>query len=219
VRLLQRSIAQGLRGTHWEDRILGNQSAAFQTGMKRGTLLDAGMLNTMVLYATALMEVKSAMGVIVAAPTAGACGALPAAVIAAAEMMGRPQADMASALLAAGMIGVFICAHSSFAAELCGCQAECGAGSGMAAAADPVANRVEVPCLGRNILAASNALACANMALAGFDPVIPLDEVIAAMDRVGRSLPAELRCTGLGGLAVTPASRAVAERLKSKPSP
>ncbi|MGE5255254.1 MAG: L-serine ammonia-lyase, iron-sulfur-dependent, subunit alpha [Hyphomicrobiales bacterium] len=246
VRLLRRSIAHGLQGTRCEDRILGVQSAAFQTGMEKGKLLDAGMLNTMILYATALMEAKSAMAVIVAAPTAGACGALPAAVVAAAEIMGRPEADMARALLAAGIIGVFISARSTFAAEVCGCQAECGAGSGMAAAAlatlaggsameaadaasmalqnilglvcDPVANRVEVPCLGRNVLAVSNALACANMALAGFDPVIPLDEVIDAMDRVGKSLPPELRCTGLGGLAITPASRAIAERLRRKPS-
>ena len=79
---------------------------------------------------------------------------------------------------------------------------------------DPVANRVEVPCLGRNVLAASNALASANMALAGFDAVVPLDEVIEVMDRVGRSLPRQLRCTALGGLSVTPASRAIEERLK-----
>ena len=77
---------------------------------------------------------------------------------------------------------------------------------------DPVANRVEVPCLGKNVLAASNALSCANMALAGFDPVIPLDEVIVTMDQVGKSLPAELRCTGLGGLSITPTSKRI-ERL------
>ena len=76
---------------------------------------------------------------------------------------------------------------------------------------DPVANRVEVPCLGRNVLAAANALASANMALAGFDPVIPLDEVIQAMDEVGKSLPATLRCTALGGLSVTETS----ERIRS----
>jgi L-serine dehydratase len=80
---------------------------------------------------------------------------------------------------------------------------------------DPVANRVEVPCLGRNVLAASNALACANMALAGYDAVIPLDEVIEAMGRVGRSLPMELRCTALGGLAITPTAKAVEKRLAS----
>jgi L-serine dehydratase len=78
---------------------------------------------------------------------------------------------------------------------------------------DPVANRVEVPCLGKNVLAASNALACANMALANYDAVIPLDEVIETMDRVGKSLPAELRCTALGGLSITPTSKKIERRL------
>jgi len=126
-------------------------------------------------------------------------------------------------MLAAGMIGVFISTFSTFAAEVAGCQAECGAGSGMAAAAvvtlmggttenavaaasmalqnslgmicDPVADRVEVPCLGKNVMAASNAVSCANMALAGYDPVIPLDEVIHTMDTVGKRIPCEFRCT------------------------
>ena len=80
---------------------------------------------------------------------------------------------------------------------------------------DPVANRVEVPCLGRNVLAASNALACANMALAGFDEVIPLDEVIDAMDEVGKSLPRKLRCTALGGLSVTETSRRIEGELET----
>ena len=78
---------------------------------------------------------------------------------------------------------------------------------------DPVANRVEVPCLGKNVLAASNALACANMALAGFDAVIPLDLVIDAMDEVGKSLPHELRCTALGGLSTTRTSKEIEARL------
>jgi len=243
VGLLRRSIAQGIEGTRFADRILGPQSAGFKTAMAKGTLLEAGMLNAMILYVTALMEVKSAMGVIVAAPTAGSCGGLPGAVIAAADATGRSETDMTHALLAAGMIGVFISAHSTFAAEVCGCLAECGSGSGMAAAAlvtlaggsarqavdaasmaiqnvlgmicDPVANRVEVPCLGRNVLAASNALACANMALAGYDAVIPLDEVIETMDRVGQSLPMELRCTTLGGLSITPTSKAIEKKLSS----
>jgi len=148
---------------------------------------------------------------------------------------------MTKAMLAAGLIGVFIAAHATFAAEVGGCQAECGAGSGMAAAAlvtlakgatrqaiaaasialqnmlgmicDPVANRVEVPCLGKNVMAASNALACANMALADFDPVIPLDEVIDTMDEVGRSIPRELRCTALGGLSLTRTSKEIERRL------
>jgi L-serine dehydratase len=78
---------------------------------------------------------------------------------------------------------------------------------------DPVANRVEVPCLGKNVLAASNAMASANMALANFDPVIPLDEVVLAMNQVGKSLPSELRCTALGGLSITSTSREIEKRL------
>ena len=78
---------------------------------------------------------------------------------------------------------------------------------------DPVANRVEVPCLGRNVIAASNAISCANMAIANYDPVIPLDEVIATMDEVGRNMPREYRCTGLGGLATTPTSKCIQGKL------
>ncbi|MBI5577990.1 MAG: L-serine ammonia-lyase, iron-sulfur-dependent, subunit alpha [Deltaproteobacteria bacterium] len=243
VRILRRSIARGLQGTHVANRILGPQSGGFQAARQGGRLLDAGMLNTMILYVSALMEVKSAMGVIVAAPTAGSCGGLPGAVFGAAEHMELSEDHMVQAMLAAGMIGVFICARSTFAAEVCGCMAECGSGSGMAAAAlvtlaggsarqavdaasmalqntlgmicDPVANRVEVPCLGKNVLAASNALACANMALAGYDAVIPLDETIAAMDRIGKGLPMELRCTNLGGLSITAAAKALEKRLAS----
>jgi L-serine dehydratase len=81
---------------------------------------------------------------------------------------------------------------------------------------DPVAGRVEVPCLGKNILAASNALACANMALAGYDPVIPLDEVIEVMDQVGKSLPRALRCTALGGLSTTRTARTIEARLERR---
>ena len=242
VGIMRASIRYGVEGTAYADRILGCQSRTFQERMAAGRLLDAGILNRVILYVTAIMEVKSAMGTIVAAPTAGACGALPGACIGAAEAMGLPVDEMAKAMLAAGLIGVLIAARATFSAEVGGCQAECGAGSGMAAAAlvtlvggtarqalaaasmalqnvlgmicDPVANRVEVPCLGKNVMAASNALACANMALADYDPVIPLDEVIGAMDRVGKALPRELRCTALGGLSITPTSVRIEERLK-----
>jgi L-serine dehydratase len=242
VRQLQTSLRAGIQGTAYADRILGSQAQGFLQQMEKHALIGAGVLNRAILYVTALMEVKSAMGVIVAAPTAGACGALPGACLAAADALGKTQKEMAQAMLAAGLIGVFIAHHATFAAEVAGCQAECGAGSGMAAAAlvtlaggttrqavdaassalqnvlglvcDPVANRVEVPCLGRNVMAASNALACANMALAGYDAVIPLDEVIEAMDQVGRSIPRALRCTALGGLSVTPTSKEIARRLE-----
>jgi len=158
--------------------------------------------------------------------------------------MGLSKDDMIHAMLAGGIIGVFIAAHATFSAEVGGCQAECGAGSGMAAAAlvtlaggstqlavnaasialqnilgmicDPVANRVEVPCLGKNVMAASNALACANMALADYDPVIPLDEVIQTLDTVGKMIPSALRCTAQGGLSITKTSKEIEKRLAQK---
>jgi L-serine dehydratase len=135
VGIMEEAIREGLRGTEYADRILGPQSGSFGRHMGSGRLLDAGILNRMILYVTAVMEVKSSMGVIVAAPTAGACGALPGACIGAAHALGRSTEDVARAVLAAGMVGVFIAARSTFAAEVCGCQAECGAASGMAAAA------------------------------------------------------------------------------------
>lgn len=241
IRILRRSIAQGLAGTQYDDRILGHQCGAFQQALDAGRLLDGGALNRIVLYVSALMEVKSAQGVIVAAPTAGACAALPGAVIAMAEERGLDEQAMARALLASGLIGVFIATRWTFAAEAGGCQAEVGSAGSMAAAAlvtladgtltqavaaasmtlqsllglicDPVANRVEVPCLGKNVMAASHALSCANMALAGYDPVIPLDEVIEAAQRVAAQMPRELRCTALGGLSIAPTSLAVEQKL------
>jgi len=241
VRILRRSIAEGIAGTDYADRVLPPQAPGFASALAAGRLVGGGSLNRIVLATAALMEVKSSMGVIVAAPTAGACAALPAAVITLAEDLGLDEEAMARGLLAAGLIGVFIASAWSFAAEVGGCQAEGGSAAAMAAAAivtlaegtlpqavgaasmalqsmlglicDPVANRVEVPCLGKNVMAAANALACANMALAGFDQVIPLDEVIATARRVATQMPRELRCTSLGGLSITPTSLAIEARL------
>lgn len=243
VRILRKSVASGIAGTSYEDRVLHHQSGRFAERLNQGRLLDGGALNRIILYVTALMEVKSSMGVIVAAPTAGACAALPGAVIAMAETMDLDETEMAKAMLAAGLIGVFIATRWTFAAEVGGCQAEGGAAASMAAAAlvtlaggtrdqaiaaaslafqsmlglicDPTANRVEAPCLGKNVMAAANALSCANMALADFDPLIPLDEVIDAAKSVAEGMPREHRCTSLGGLAVTPTSLEIERKLAS----
>jgi L-serine dehydratase len=170
---------------------------------------------------------------------------MPGSVLAVAESLGAGEEEKVQALLAAGMIGVFVATHATFAAEVGGCMAECGSGAGMAAAAmvglnggtldqqlsaaslalqnsfgmtcDPVANRDEAPCLGKNVLAGSNALACANMALADYRHLVPLDQVIEAMDQVGRQIPHELSCTGKGGLSTTPAAKAIEEGLLKKP--
>jgi L-serine dehydratase len=241
VRILRRSIAQGLAGTNYADRVLGSQSPAFAQAMQADRLIAAGPLNRAILYVTALMEVKSSMGVIVAMPTAGACAALPGVVLAVAEERGLDEITTAKALLASGVIGAFIATRWTFAAEVGGCQAEGGSAAAMGAAAlvdlmggtpqqacaaaslalqamlglicDPIANRVEAPCLGKNVLAASNALACANMALSGFDQVIPFDEVVDAAKAVAERMPREHRCTALGGLSVTPTSLAIEKRL------
>ncbi len=237
VKIMQNAIDQGLKGTHYEDRILGPQSVNFKAQMKKDTLVQGDTLNHVIMFTSAMMEVKSSMGVIVAAPTAGSCGALPGAVIGTAVTLNLSEDEMVKAMLAAGIIGVFIAAHATFAAEVGGCMAECGSGSGMAAAGivelkkgtldqslaaasmalqtslgmvcDMIADRVEAPCLNRNVMAATNALSCANMALADYNHLIPLDEVIETMKKVGDAIPNTLRCTGLGGLAITKTAKKI----------
>ncbi len=237
VEVMRRSVETGLAGTTYSDRILGRQSGRFSEMRQAGNLLGGDLLNRMIEYVTALMEAKSAMEVIVAAPTAGACATFPGALLATAHELDLTDEEVSRGLLAGGLVGVFITNRSSFAAEVGGCQAETGAGAAMAAAAlvtmsgatadralsaasqaiqnvlglicDPVANRVEAPCLGRNVSGAANALTCANMALAGYDHLIPFDEVIDAHRQVSEMMARELRCTGLGGLAVTPTAQRI----------
>lgn len=235
------SIREGLKEKLFPDRILCHQSHLIMAAEKEGRIISSP-LNTVLSYVTALMESKSSMEIIVAAPTAGSCGTLGGAIFGIAEQLSKDTDDIVKAFLAAGLIGVFIADRYTFAAEEGGCQVECGAASAMAAAGlvqlmggsarhainaasmalqnclgmicDPVADRVEVPCLGKNILAATNALNSANMAIAGFDPVIPLDEVIDAMKKVGDEIPRSLCCTGLGGLSQTPTSLKLHEKLR-----
>ncbi|HSL93470.1 MAG TPA: L-serine ammonia-lyase, iron-sulfur-dependent, subunit alpha [Bacillota bacterium] len=237
VLLMQDSIRGGLAGTDYQDRILGRHSHLIAEGVEQGRAIPGDVLNRVISYITALMEVKSSMGVIVAAPTAGSCGALPGTIIGVCAALGLPVEDATKAMLAAGMVGVFIAEHATFAAEVGGCQVECGAGSSMAAAGlvnlmngtakqaidaasmalqnvmgmicDPVGDRVEVPCLGKNVMAGANAIACATMALSGFDKVIPFDETIESMYQVGQQLPPQLRCTGNGGLSITPTGKRI----------
>ncbi|HCR54105.1 MAG TPA: serine dehydratase, partial [Cytophagales bacterium] len=244
VGIMSNAIELGLKGTSYEDRILGPQSVNFNKQIKNKTLVEGDVLNEVILYTSAMMEVKSSMGVIVAAPTAGSCGALPGAVIGTANILKLSEDDKVKAMLAAGIIGVFIAAHATFAAEVGGCMAECGSGSGMAAAGivtlrngtlnqalaaasmslqsslgmicDMIADRVEAPCLNRNVQAATHAISSANMALADYDQVIPLDEVIETMKKVGDAIPNTLRCTGLGGLAITKTAKKIEAMLAEK---
>ncbi|MBQ2035182.1 MAG: L-serine ammonia-lyase, iron-sulfur-dependent, subunit alpha [Peptococcaceae bacterium] len=185
-----------------------------------------------VSYALAVAEVNATMGRIVACPTAGSCGIVPGVLKKLQEMDHLSDEQIATALMTCAGIGMVIAHRASVSGAVGGCQAECGAASAMAAAAavelrggtpeqageacamvlknvmglvcDPVAGLVEVPCAKRNALGASLAMVMADMALAGINSVIPVDEVITAMGAVGRSLPESLRETAKGGLAVTP---------------
>ena len=236
------SLISGLEGTNYDDRILSCQIHKFLDAMSLGRLLPSGLINSVVGYTISMMEVKSSMGVIVAAPTAGSCAVLPGAVFGTAKELDKNLDDCTKAMLSAGLIGVLISYSATFAAEVGGCQAECGSASGMAAAGivelaggnykeamaaasfalqntlglicDPVANRVEVPCMSKNVMGATNAISSATMALAGIDPVIPLDEVISTMNSVGKMIPCELRCTGYGGLSITRTAKQIESRLK-----
>ncbi len=230
VLMVKNSIDEGLKGTHYDDRILGAQSSLINQAQKKG-LIQNTINSKIIAYTSAIMEVKSSMGLIVAIPTAGSCGVVGGALFGSLPEDEFDLKKMVRAFLAAGMVGVFIADKYTFSAEEGGCQVETGSGSAMAAAGlvelnggtakqaldaasmalqnllgvvcDPVAVRVEVPCLGKNIMAATNALNSSIMALAGYDPVIPYDETIDAMKEVGEALPASLCCTGLGGLAQT----------------
>lgn len=241
VRIMRNAIELGLKGTTYADRILGPQSVTFQERLKKNVLVEGGALNQVIMYTSAMMEVKSSMGVIVAAPTAGSCGALPGAVFGTADTLNLSEDEIVKAMLAAGMIGIFIAAHATFAAEVGGCMAECGSGCGMAAAGiiqlkqgtldqslaaasmalqtslgmvcDMIADRVEAPCLNRNVMAATQSISCANMALSDYNHLIPLDEVVETMKKIGDVMPNTLRCTGLGGLAITKAAKKIEEML------
>ena len=245
IRIMGNAIETGLIGTTYHDRILGSQSPQFKKSLESNQLIGGDVLNKTIMYVSAIMEVKSSMGVIVAAPTAGSCGGLPGVVFGTAHCINNTEDAITKAMLSAGLIGVFIAAHATFAAEVGGCMAETGSGGGMAAAAlvemnggsleqsiaaaslalqnslgiicDPIGNRVEAPCLGRNVMAASNALSCANMALSNYEHLIPLDEVIETMKEVGDQIHHTLRCTNLGGLSITNTAKKIEKLLEENP--
>lgn len=176
-------------------------------------------------------EVNAAMGKIVAAPTAGSCGILPAVIISAGQKLKKTEDEMVQALFTASGVGIIIAKNATMAGAEGGCQAECGSAAAMASAAvvemmggtpsqalnaaaiviknilglvcDPIAGLVEIPCAKRNASGTVSALTTADMVMAGITSKIPFDDTVSAMYRVGRQLPCELRETALGGLAVT----------------
>lgn len=194
--------------------------------------------------ALSVSEVNSSMGRIVAAPTAGASGILPAALFTMQEKYGYDDDKLVEALIVAGVIGEIIAQNASISGAEGGCQAECGSAAAMAAAAicylrdfdidtifasaafaiknilglvcDPVLGLVEYPCNLRNASGVVNAIISADLAMSGFPCLIPLDETIDSMRQVGNSLPEALRETALGGLAATPTAEKLGEEMKEE---
>ncbi|HBG3029722.1 TPA: L-serine ammonia-lyase, iron-sulfur-dependent, subunit alpha [Staphylococcus aureus] len=191
--------------------------------------------------AIATNEVNAAMGIICATPTAGSSGTIPGALFILEKTHDLTEEQMIDFLFTSALFGRVVANNASVAGATGGCQAEVGSASAMAAAAavaifggspeasghamalaisnllglvcDPVAGLVEIPCVMRNAIGSGNALISADLALAGIESRIPVDEVIEAMDKVGRNLPASLRETGLGGLAGTPTGEAIKRKI------
>ena len=221
--------------------LVGGEGAAMREYYAHHESIGGAFTAEVMAQALAMGESNACMRRIVAAPTAGACGVMPAVLIPLWKRERIPEKKMLEALYVASGIGAVIAAKAGISGAAGGCQAEIGSASAMAAGAltylhggtsqqichavamaiknllglvcDPVAGLVEVPCVKRNVVGAMNAIAAADMALAGIESRIPVDEVIDAMGDVGRRLPVEFRETSLGGLAVTPTGQAVKERM------
>ena len=228
--VMEESLKRGL--TNYEKSVSGLTGG---DAVKLYAYRQHGYTGEAVLSAAAsavgVSEVNAVMGRIVACPTAGSCGIVPAAIYAAAEKNGNNIDEIVDALLTASGIGMVVEANASIAGAYGGCQAECGTAAGMAAGAlvqlaggtpeivgnavalaiknllglacDPVAGLVEVPCVKRNGFIAVHAMVAADMAMAGVQSVIPVDDVIDAMNRIGRSMPSSIKETAEGGLATT----------------
>ena len=219
----------------------GGDAAKVEQAHQEGKSFGGDYLAAVTAEALKTAECNACMKRIVAAPTAGSCGVLPAVLLPLACSGEADEESICDALYVAAGFGQVIAARATLAGAEGGCQAEVGAASAMAAAAlchlkggapeqcaaaaamalgnllglvcDPVAGLVEVPCVKRNVVGAVNAVSCANMALAGVDYAIPCDEVIDAMGRVGSLLSPDLRETGQGGLAATPTGVRIAQAL------
>ena len=233
LRVMREAIEEGLKGDV--------RSPSGLTGGRAARLFDDGprlmgdRVTAILSRAIATLEVNAAMGLIVAAPTAGAAGVLPSIIISAGEILDADDERLVDAMLVAGGVGGVIAHRASLSGAAGGCQAETGSAAAMGAAGvtwmagggndqvatavalslqgmlglicDPIGGLVEIPCIYRNASAAMQALSAAEMALAGLDFPVPADEVIDVMGEVGRKMPVAYRETAQGGLAATPTAR------------
>ncbi|HET7437757.1 MAG TPA: L-serine ammonia-lyase, iron-sulfur-dependent, subunit alpha [Thermoanaerobaculia bacterium] len=237
-------VERGKSGGLSMGKLVGNEARLLAEAYNSGkTFLDPLTVKAE-LYALAVMGENSRMGVIVAAPTAGAGGVVPGMLLALEEERNIDPERTVRSLVVAGGVGSIIALSANISGAAGGCQNEVGVASAMGAAGvaymmgggthqsihaaaialkntlglvcDPVGGLVEVPCVKRNALFAVHGLTAAQLALAGVDSVIPMDEIVEAMVRIGRSLPRGLKETAEGGLATTETGTAIALRLKEE---
>ena len=213
--------------------LIGGDAYRLQQYSNSGkSLMGSGIVTAMAM-AMSSSEVNGAMGKIVACPTAGSCGILPAVILSAGQLLNKTDEELIQGLFASSAIGMIIGMNATFSGAEGGCQAECGSAAAMGSAAvvemmggtprmsldaaaiviknvlglvcDPVAGLVEIPCAKRNAAGAISALCTADMVMAGVSSKIPFDDTVSAMYKVGKSLPSALRETAMGGVAVTKA--------------
>lgn len=243
--VMERAVERGMNGVKSHSGLTGGDAVLLQNYIKSGKSLAGNLLLDAVSKAVATNEVNAAMGIICATPTAGSAGVVPGTLFAVKEKLNPTRMEMVEYLFTTAAFGFVVANNASISGAAGGCQAEVGSASGMAAAAivemaggtpqqsseafaitlknmlglvcDPVAGLVEVPCVKRNAMGASNAITAADMALAGVTSRIPCDEVISAMYAIGQTMPSALRETAEGGLAATPTGRRLAEEIFGKP--
>ncbi len=242
LEVMRGAIQEGLKGeVHSPSGLTGGRARQLWHDGPR--LLGPRVTETLA-RAIATLEVNAAMGLIVAAPTAGAAGVLPAVLVSVGEFLEVDDDKLVDAMLVAGGVGGVVAQRASLCGAEGGCQAETGTAAAMSAAAvawlggasdeqiatavalalqgmlglicDPIGGLVEVPCIYRNASAAMQAITAAEMALAGLDFPVPPDEVIDVMGEIGRRMPSAYRETAQGGLAATPSARKLVQIQPSK---
>ncbi len=240
--VMQESVQDGLDpNKRSASGLTGGDAFKMKRAVEEGKNICGKIFGTAMAKALAVSQTNACMGRIVAAPTAGSCGILPAALLTIAEERNIEEKTVVMSLFTASAVGMVIANNASIAGAEGGCQAECGAASAMAAAAlvelcggtpkmsehacaialknilglvcDPVAGLVEIPCIKRNAAGVANAFVAAELALAGIESAIPADEVIVAMKKIGDAMSNSLKETAEGGLAVTPTGKKLCEKV------
>ena len=244
--VMENAVEKGVNGVSSATGLTGGDATKLKEYIEKGNFLSGETILTAVRNAVATNEVNAAMGLVCATPTAGSAGVVPGVLFAAKERLNMDREAMVRFLFTAGAFGLVIANNASISGAEGGCQAEIGSASAIASAAlvdasggtpemcsaaiamtlknmmglicDPVAGLVEVPCVKRNALGAAQAMISADMALAGITSVIPTDEVIEAMYKVGRQMPSIFKETAEGGLADTPTGREIKMRIFGNPA-